>query len=100
MWHGSSTPRALVVGDICVLSDARSRSCYETYSAAARGVEEDQPTDVTPSLAEQPAPPPKIVVTAVLDAERLTGIDPALLLTIAWTESRFQARHEESTSWQ
>ena len=72
-------------------------SCCETNSAAARS-SRIQPIDVTPSLAEQPSPPPKIVVTAVLDAERLTGIDPALLLTIAWTESRFQADAKNRTS--
>jgi Transglycosylase SLT domain len=60
-------------------------SCCETNSAAARSSRK-QPIDVTPSLAE------------VLDAERLTGIDPALLLTIAWTESRFQADAKNRTS--
>jgi hypothetical protein len=73
-------------------------SCCETHSAAARDVRRTQLTDVIPFLAERPSPPPKIVVTAVLDAERLTGIDPALLLTIAWTESRFQADAQNQTS--
>jgi hypothetical protein len=73
-------------------------SCCETYSAAARSISRIQPIDVTPSLAEQPSPPPKIVVTAVLGAERLTGIDSALLLTFAWTESRFQADAKNLTS--
>jgi hypothetical protein len=73
-------------------------SCCDIYSAAARGIRRTQPTDVTPSLAEQPSLPPKIIVTAVLDAERLTGIDPALLLTIAWTESRFRADAKNQTS--
>ena len=74
-----------------------SSTCCVTYSAAAQS-SRIQRIDVTPSLAEQPSPPPKIVVTAVLDAERLTGIDPALLLTIAWTESRFQADAKNWTS--
>ena len=73
-------------------------SCCVTYSAAARDVKRTPSTDVTPSLAEQPSPPPEIVVTAVLDAERSTGIDPALLLTIAWTESRFRADAKNQTS--
>ena len=38
---------------------ALSSSC-ETYSAAARNVKRTALTDVTPSLAEQPSPPPKI----------------------------------------
>ena len=62
-----------------------------TYTAAARDVKRTQLTDATPSFADQPAQPPETVVNAVLNAWRLTGIDPALLLTIAWTENRFRA---------
>lgn len=68
------------------------------YSAAARNVKRAALTDPTPSLAEQPSPPPVTVVTAVLDAGHSTGIDPALLLTIASTESRFRADAKNKAS--
>ncbi len=68
------------------------------HSAAARNVKRTSSTDLTPSLAARPAPPPETVVAAVRDAERSTGIDPALLLTIAATESRFQANAKNRTS--
>ena len=68
------------------------------YSAAARNVKRAPLTDPTPSLAEQPTPPPVTVVTAVLDAGHSTGIDPALLLAIASTESRFRADAKNKTS--
>ena len=68
------------------------------YSAAARNVKRAALTDPTPSLAEQPSPPPVTVITAVLDAGHSTGIDPALLLTIASTESRFRADAKNKTS--
>ena len=74
---------------------ALGSSCIDN-SATARDFRRTQPTDVTPSLAEQPSPPPEVVVNAVLIAGRSTGIDAALLLTIAWTESRFRA---EAKSW-
>ena len=76
---------------------ALSSPCV-TYTAAARDVKRTQLTDVTPSFADQPSQPPEIVVNAVLNAWRLTGIDPALLLTIAWTESRFRAEAKNRTS--
>jgi hypothetical protein len=68
------------------------------YSAAARNVKWAALTDPTPSLTEQPSPPPVTVINAVLDAEHSTGIDPALLLTIASTESRFRADAKNKTS--
>ena len=76
---------------------ALSSPCV-TYTAAARDVKRTRLTDVTPSLADQPAQPPEIVVNAVLNAWRSTGIDPALLLTIAWTESRFRTEAKNQTS--
>jgi hypothetical protein len=76
---------------------ALSSACI-TYSAAARDLKRTQPTDATPSLADQPSQPPKMIVDAVLDAAHSTGIDPALLLTIAWTESRFRAKAKNRTT--
>jgi hypothetical protein len=76
---------------------ALSSPCI-TNSAVARDFKRTQPTDVTPSLADQPTSPPEIVVNAVLNAGRSTGIDPALLLTIAWTESGFRTEAKNQTS--
>ncbi|MGP0002206.1 MAG: transglycosylase SLT domain-containing protein [Acetobacteraceae bacterium] len=73
-------------------------SSYAIHSATARNVKRTSSTDLTPTLAEQRSPPPETVVAAVLDAGRSTGIDPALLLTIAATESRFQANAKNRTS--
>jgi soluble lytic murein transglycosylase-like protein len=67
-------------------------------SAAARDFTRTQRANVTPSLADQPSPPPEIVFDAVLNAGRSTGIDPALLLTIAWTESGFRTEAKNQTS--
>ena len=50
------------------------------------------------STYEGLAPPPQNVLDAVLEAERRTGIDPALLLMIAWTESRFRSDAKNQTS--
>jgi hypothetical protein len=49
-------------------------------------------------LAERPTPPPADLLRASLDAQRLTGIDPALLLTIAWIESRFHVKAKNHSS--
>ncbi len=73
-------------------------SSYSIHSATARNVKRTSSTNRTPTLAERPSPPPETVVAAVLDAGRSTGIDPALLLTIAATESRFQANAKNRTS--
>lgn len=73
-------------------------SSYAIHSATARNIKRTSSTDLTPTLAEQRSPPPETVVAAVLDAGRSTGIDPALLLTIAATESRFQANAKNRTS--
>ena len=75
-------------------------SSYAIHSATARNIKRTSSTDLTPTLAEQRSPPPETVVAAVLDAGRSTGIDPALLLTIAATESRFQANAKNRTSRQ
>ena len=73
-------------------------SPWTIHFAAARNVKRTPSTDLTPSLAEQPSRPPETVVAAVLDAGRSTGIDPALLLTIAATESRFRTNAKNTTS--
>ena len=73
-------------------------SPWTIHSAVARNIKRTPSTDLTPSLAEQPARPPQTVVAAVLDAGRSTGIDPALLLTIAATESRFRTDAKNQTS--
>ena len=97
--HGSSTACALVVSDqLAFVTTLALGSPCVTYTAAARDVKRTQLTDATPSFADQPAQPPETVVNAVLNAWRLTGIDPALLLTIAWTESRFRAEAKNQTS--
>ncbi|MGC1410466.1 MAG: transglycosylase SLT domain-containing protein [Acetobacteraceae bacterium] len=70
---------------------------WTMHSGIARTVKRTS-ANPTPSLAEQPASPPATVVAAVLDAARSTGIDPALLLTIAATESRFRANAKNHTS--
>jgi hypothetical protein len=49
-------------------------------------------------LADRALKPPESVVDAALKAARSTGIDPALLLTIAWTESGFHADAKSQTS--
>ena len=96
--HGGSTARALVVGNICVFCDARTEQPLGSLLCRRPRCQTVTSIGEMPSLAEQPSPPPAIVVAAVLDAERSTGIDPALLLTIAWTESRFRANAKNQTS--
>lgn len=65
-------------------------SHYTARSAAARDAQLTPFVDRPPLFAEPPSPPPQRIVRAVLNAQRSTGIDPALLLAIAWTESRFR----------
>ena len=65
-------------------------SLYITGSATARELHLARFANDSPVFAEPPSPPPQRIVRAVLDAQRSTGIDPALLLAIAWTESRFR----------